>query len=592
MSKVPVDTRREGDRLLVIGLFVACMIAFFPALSAGFSDFDDVGFLIETEFWRGLSPWHLVEMFSTMRLGHYQPLTYLSHAIEYTLFGLNPTVFHFTNIALHATCAILVMRIAQRVMQFINPTMRHAKLGAFSIALLWALNPMRVESVAWITERRDVLSAALLLGAMLCYIRHATGSGHRWQFLFCQILLTLSLFSKAWGITFVAVTLLCDVLLFKRLPMNPLHWRARQFRGVLLEKVPFLALSIAFGLMANRAILEAGAGTVRDWTQWSLEDRISQAIYGLGFYAAHALVIFEHAALRELPASMSLTEVRVIVPSLVFAGVVTLLVRQWRTNQRRAELITLALMLFLVVVSPVLGLTQAGIQLVAERYSYLSTISLLVLCAPLLARAFDWRRTIVVCALVTILVTLGALTNRQTRVWGDTQELWNQSIESGEDGPIVRNYLARQLEKRGKFALATAEYRKSLAFDQFYGDSWYGLGNTLRAGGELDASLEAFAKALVLLENDVPVRIGEGLTYVAGRRFDEAIASFRIACDELDRTGNPSRLGRPYLLIAAAYGESGREDEAVAWLRKAALYPDSAAEASELLTEIEADKGR
>lgn len=592
MKPTAAPSSKESDRWLSVGMFVACVIAFFPAINAGFSDFDDVGFLIETEFWRGLSPWHITEMFTTMRLGHYQPLTYLSHAVEYTAFGLNPKVFHFTNIVLHATCAILVMKIARRVIQLIHASMPHTKFVAFSIALLWAINPMRVESVAWITERRDVLSAALLLGAMLSYIRHATGTGNRREFLFCQILLTLSLFSKAWGITFIAVTLLCDLLLFKRLPLNPVLWRGDRYRGVLLEKLPFLALSIAFGLMANRAILEAGPGTVRDWTQWSLDDRIFQAIYGLGFYAVHTLVIFRHAALRELPSSMSFAEFRVIVPALVICCIVVVLLREWSRNRRRAELITLALVLFVTIVSPVLGLTQAGIQVVAERYSYLSTIPLMLLAAPLIAGALYRRPALAVIALVSLSIMLGALTHRQARVWGDTFELWNQSIRSGEDGPILRNYLARQLEKQGKFTLAAAEYRKSINFDPNYGDSWYGLGNTLRGSGELNASLQAFSEARSLLVDQVPLRIGEGLTLVASGRFDDAIASFRIACEALEQTGNPKRIGRPYLLIAAAYGESGREEAAVVWLRKAMHYPDTAAEATQLLTEIEALRGR
>ena len=555
-----------GARLLFAPmLVVACFVAFFPALGAGFSDFDDVGFLIETQFWRGLSLSNIVEMFTTMRLGHYQPLTYLSHAIEYTLFGLNPAVFHFTNIALHAK----------------NPD-----LVAWLVAMLWALNPMRVESVAWITERRDVLSAAFLLAATLMYLKHAATAQWTRAYVICIIALTLSLFSKAWGITFVAVALFLDIMLLKRLPANPTRWNNTDARRILLEKAPFALLSVIFGFFASRAVLEAGPGSVRDLSTWGIGDRLNQAIYGLGFYASHALITFEHAALRELPRSISITELRVIVPAVMSSGIAIGLFALAHRQHERARLISLALLLFMVLVSPVLGLTQAGVQLVAERYSYLSTIPLLVLLAPLLSKAIDRNRTAALIGTLMFCCVCGVLSHRQSRTWGDTLALWEQSLSSGEDGPILRNFYARQLEQREKFTLAAAEYRKSLEFDPNYGDSWFGLANALRGSGDHIGAINASKQAAAFATDTVPVNIGEGLSYVALARYDEAIRSFQTACDELERRGNPLAIGRPYLLTAAAYGESGREDLALEWLHKASQFPDTRAEAERLIVEL------
>lgn len=590
MKRDPLLLSNGMRKLLAPTLAVMCFVAYMPALGAGFSDFDDPGFLLETRFWRGLSVSNITEMFTTMRLGHYQPLTYLSHAIEYSLFGLNPAVFHFTNIALHAISAILVMKITQRVIDICMKPTANADLVAWFVALIWMLNPMRVESVAWITERRDVLSAVFLLYAMLLYCDHATERAPKRTFVSCVMMLTLSLFSKAWGITFIAVSMLCDILLFQRLPLNPLQWRKSEFRGVLLEKTPFAALSLIFGFIASRAVLEAGPGSVSDLASWGVDDRLCQAIYGLGFYASHALITFEHAALRELPSSLSFAELRVIAPAAAIVLIAVGLFLLSRTRGTQARLIALALLVFCALVSPVLGITQAGIQIVAERYSYLSTIPLLMLLVPLIATAIDRRRMMTIGTVLAFISLCAVLTHRQSRVWGDTLLLWEQSIASGEDGPILRNFHARQLEQRSKFTLAAGEYRKSLAFDPKYGDSWFGLANSLRGAGDHLGALDASAKAAEFATDTVPAKIGEGLSFIALARHDDAIRSFESACIELERRGNPQRIGRPYLLIAAAYGESGQDEQALVWLRKAAEFPDTREEASRILIDLESMK--
>ncbi|MFA6045428.1 MAG: tetratricopeptide repeat protein [Phycisphaerales bacterium] len=601
--------------LLGLAVFIVTAIPFYPALTAGYCDFDDPGFLLLNPMWRGVNSENLTWMFTTTHLGHYQPLTFLSYAIEYTLFhtsdtpvrgvdvDLNPLVPHATNILLHALNAVLVFFLARQVLVLARGksagTGPHmwAILPALLASLLWGVHPLRVESVAWITERRDVLSSAFLLGATMAYL-HAYApatkpatSDRSWNL--SVVLLFLSLLSKAWGITFFVTALLLDIYPLKRLPWQPWKWLAH--RRVLLQKIPFAVLGVIFAATAAHAQKVASSGqTMKTLGEWGVAARLAQSVYGLWFYIWRSALPTKHALIYELPTTFIAGEARwwvaaVAVLLLGAAGV-------WAARRRFG--LGVALVSYVVLVAPVLGLVQSGVQLVAERYSYLALIPL---CIALGAGLVGWQprpsgasrspvgaalpaRWFVLLSACVVLGVLSFLTWRQCYVWRDTRLLWEQSIASGANGPVVHNFLARAMEKTQEYDSSILEYQRSIDADSTFSDSYFGIGRIHYQFGR-DAEAE---KYLVLAEKYAPdplaAQVQLGLVYRRNPATrSEAVDAFTRAVRTQEKSGRPTSTGVAYLNLGTMLAESADKAAAMELLQKAARCQDTREDAQALI---------
>lgn len=572
-------------------VFVLSCAAFLPALGAGFSDFDDHGFLLEATGWRGLGPENLSWMATAMRLGHYQPLTYLSYAIDYTFWGMDPRGYHATNILLHAGNAVLLMFVLMRVLTLGGAAHRRGVLfGAAAASILWAVHPLRVESVAWITERRDVLSAFFLLLCTLAYLRAArpveAPLASRRAYVWCLALLLCSLLAKAWGITFIAVVLALDVWPLQRLPWQVWRWGA--FAPVLQQKIPIAGLCVVFALLAWMAQRTGHDETMRSFQDWGWAARGFQACYGVVFYLWKTIAPVDLVPLYELPMTFDAGEAR----WWIAAGLVIVMAVAVGLIARRHVGIGVAMLLYVILLSPVLGIAQSGIQLVADRYAYLALWPIAGLLAAGLGRLWAAparlalvRATAVACLLAAMV--LGTMSWRQCGLWGDTLRLWETTIARGHDGPVTRNYLARQLEKAGRHADAIREYEASLTFNPRYEDSWFGMGNALRSLGQHARAQQAFLKSIEVARDPMRSQIALGLLRVMHLNDQAgAIEAFAQAVETAQRLGNPQRTGTPYLMLASAYGEAGDIQRAIPLLREAAKWPDTRAQAIGFLRDL------
>src|SRR5574341_654274 len=270
-------TDREPGRshwLYPLAAALLTFAVFSPALHNGFIDWDEGSLLLGNRHYRGLGWDQIAWMFTTRLMGHWMPLNWISFGLDYTLWGMNPLGYHLTNVVVHAVNAAVFYAVALRLLALALPERLTAdggrlRLGALAAALLFSLHPLRVESVAWITERRDVLSGLFYLLAILAYLRYCearmTGR-RRWPrpYWAAVALCGLAVLSKAIAVSLPVILLLLDIYPLRRLGVGPGGWTGPSARRVWLEKLPFAALA-------------AGAAGVGPWAQLAGGQRVSLA---------------------------------------------------------------------------------------------------------------------------------------------------------------------------------------------------------------------------------------------------------------------------------------------------------------------------
>jgi Flp pilus assembly protein TadD len=508
---------------------------FSPALRNGFVNWDDFETIVENQNFRGLGWPHLRWMFTTFHMGHYQPLSWLTLSLDYLLWGLEPSGYHLTNILLHSANAVLFYFVSQRLLRLAAPRAEALRLrlaAAFS-ALVFAIHPLRVESVAWATERRDVLSGFLLLLTVLSYLK-AVGpemSRKEWQhwIALSVMLYVLSLLSKASGMTLPLVLVVLDVYPLRRLEGSMARWFDASARRVWLEKVPFFVVAAATGAVALTAQQKAGAlvsAEIHD-----LGGRIVQSLYGITFYLVKTLVPTNLSPLYEIPAATSIFHPRFILAALTFL----LLSCGFFMVRRRWPAGLACWIVYLVLLLPVSGIAQSGLQLVADRYSYLACMVWAILAAATLLRLWrpenNWmsqrsRGALLIAVLLLGLWGLGIATWRQTQIWHDSEKLWSHALAVSPSG-MANLHVGRFAAQRGDLAEAESHLRRAVEFNPQNDVFQSNLALILARQGNLAEATDHFRRALEINPKDPATLNNMGIALAQQGKLDEAIGYFR-----------------------------------------------------------------
>jgi hypothetical protein len=502
ISHPEVWKRRRAVVALVIGALAA--LTFSPVLRFGFVEWDDFWTLVSNADYRGLSWSHLHWMLTSIRGGHWMPVTWLSFGIDHALWGTNPLGYHLTNVLLHGANAVVFFFLARRLLDLAMPGLPAAAVhaGAATAALSFALHPLRVESVAWITERRDVLCALFWLVAVLAYVRAPERSGKKagaWKLL-SLMSFNLAVMAKSMAVTLPVVLLVLDVY--------PLRRHATCPRRLLLEKAPYLPMMLFGIFLALFAGQRDGALTSLDGL--SILQRILVTSYGLWFYLSTTVVPLGLSPLYELPPVISAA-----APRFIGAMVMVIAVTAGAfAARRRWPGLLAAWIVYAITLSPVSGLLHNGWQLVADRYSYLSCLPGAVLFGALVAfiatkllttprPGSAWRVAAVACLLW--ILALPVLTWRQLPVWRNGETLWQYTLAVDPDCSLCHYYFGQYLRNRDRPALAlehftrAADRRPALTSTALYrmhrGLAHIAVGDTRAAEQDL-AAIRAIAPSL------------------------------------------------------------------------------------------------
>ncbi len=477
---------RPARALVLLLLAAATLAAFGAVLHHDWLRLDDPGYVLENpQISGGLRPAGLRWALTHPHGGNWHPLTSASHMLDVTLFGLSPAGPHAVNLLLHILNALLLALVLHRL--------SGAWWRSVLVAALFALHPLRVESVAWISERKDVLSGLLFvltLGAYGDWARRPTAG--RWALVIAG--LTLGLLAKPMLVTVPFVLVLVDVW-----PLGRWGRRsggtsggapARSLVGLVLEKWPLLLLAGASSAMTLHFQRMAGAVD----TTLPPAQRLANATLSVWRYVGTSLW---PARLSPHYAPAPIAPVAVILAAL--AALATTILALGRL--RRASPVAIGWLWYLGMLVPVLGLVQVGMQSCADRYTYLPGIGLAIAVAWPLG---DWvgtsrtRRAFAVAGAIAVLFALGLATVRQVAVWHDTRTLYRHALRVGGENVMTLNGLAAACEADSEQVEAVRYLRRAIELAPDYANSYVGLGVALARLRDWSGSAAALHRAIEL----------------------------------------------------------------------------------------------
>jgi tetratricopeptide (TPR) repeat protein len=547
-----------------VALAAAVFVSFLPALRCGFVNWDDDFNFLDNLEYRGLSPTHLKWMFSTFLMGHYQPLSWVTLGADYVVWGMNPLGYHLTSLLLHAigVCILFeVLRGLFRAVPALQDVDEKAKLrAAFLGALFFGIHPLRVESVVWITERRDVLCGVFFLLAILMYLRmhERESAGLPWKraYWLSVFFFGCSLFSKALGIALPAVLLGLDVWPCRRLDPGR--------RGeTLVRKIPYVLVALLDGGVMLFAMRHIGA--VRSVHQYNLFERVLQAGYGLCFYVGKSVLPFGLAPLYPVDVSSGPSRFAYGASLLGVVGVTALLL----LRRKAWPALLTAWVSYILLVSPVLGLVVTGRQVTADRYTYLACLPFAALVGGASARLRPEQARTIGAALAGILLVFGLLTWRQAGVWNNGHSLWSQQIRIFPNNPEGYYYRGLLLESQEQRNDALKDYDKALSLDGELPDAYFTRGGLRGKLGNWSGAIADYGEHLKRAPNSEKTRYNRGLAYMSLGNDTAAIADFTEAL-----AMNPARV-EAWINRANLEADAGEFDKAAAdYDRALDLVPD------------------
>src|SRR3989441_3022809 len=563
----------------VVIALITCA-AFLPTLQNQFVNLDDNDNFLDNPHYRGLAWTHLRWMWTTHQ-GHYIPLTWMTLGLDYLLWGMNPVGYHLMSLLLHAANAVVFFFVVRRILTRALPSLSERgyalPVAAGFAALVFAIHPLRVESVAWATERRDVLSGLFYLVTILVYLRACEREerGRGWYWL-AVATFVCALLSKSMVVNLPIVLLILDVYPLRRLG-GAIGWWSEPARRVYVEKIPFVLLAVAASAIAVMA--QSSVHAAASLAQLSLPGRLVVSAYGLGFYLWKMVVPVTLSPLYELPRTMD----PVAPPFILSYALVLAITAIVLALRRPVPGLPAAWVAYVVVLLPVLGILQSGPQIAADRYTYLAGLGWASLAgAGLLSTWRRWPPFVLTGLAVVLLSGLGTLTWNQVEVWHDSEKLWTHALAIDPKTSMAQFGLGRVLADQGKPAEAIEHYRLALQMRPNSAEAHYNWGVVLGQQGKPAEAIEHYRLALQMRPNSAEARNEWRMAVPQQVEHVEAMDHFRQAL------GIKPDSAEAHNNWGFALAQQGKRAEAIEHYRHALrLDPDNALAQSNLLNAIQ-----
>jgi len=556
-------------RLIALLLALVTLVVYLPATGDRFVNYDDPDYVTENRFVKNGLTWpDLQWAFTTFHASNWHPLTWLSHMTDCALFRLNPGGHHFVNVLFHAANALLLFMLLLRLTGALWP-------AAF-IAALFAWHPLHVESVAWVSERKDVLSTCFALLSLLSYATYAqklapaqsrqprAGSPSPAPAYFLALgFFALGLMSKPMLVTLPCVLLLLDFWPLQRFPKLPCQMTT--LTRLMWEKIPFFLLTLTSATLTFLA--QRSGDAVISLARVSLQYRTENAPVAVARYLLKMIWPADLAVIYPMPEKISTLAIAAAVAILIFIST-----GAWLTRQRRPYLLV-GWLWFVGTLVPVIGLVQVGGAALADRYTYFPLIGIFMALAfglRDLAERFHFLKIIFSGAAFLILGACLVLTENQLRYWRDSESLFTHALAVTKDNDIALVNLGVALDEQGRFDEALAYYRQAALLEAGRYQIHNNIANILDKMGRPADALAEYREAVRLKPDLAFLHNSLGGELATLARSDEALKEFAEAA-RLD-----PNYPWPHVGTAKVFFQQGRDAEAANELRAALrIEPDN-----------------
>ena len=494
---------KHRTAIIILGLVILTVAAYWQVLGNGFVDYDDDEYVYANKnLQQGITLQGLKWAFNVGYAGNWHPVTWMSHLVDYRLFGTEPMGHHAVNLLFHILNAILLLLVLSR--------MTGSVWRSAFVAALFAVHPLHVESVAWISERKDVLSAFFWLLTMGAYVLYSEKPSVK-RYLPMLVLYALGLMAKPMLVTLPFVLILLDYW-----PLGRLGKGKNSVRRLILEKLPLFALAVGSSVLTM--IAQRRGEAVADFGDLSLGVRIANAVVS---YAAYMYKMFWPAKLAFFypHPTESLSTGTVALAVLLLAGISVLVLRFARSRPYLA----FGWLWYLVTLLPVIGVVQVGKQAMADRYTYVPLIGLFVMIAwgiPRLRRG--WEAVGAGAALVV--GVFAACAWIQVGYWHDSVALFRHAIDVTEGNYLAEMNLGFVLGKQGKLDEAVERLNEALLIRPDWDRAYYNLGVVLAKQGDVEGAIGAYQEVLRVNPSFSAARANLVNLLVQAGRTDEALA--------------------------------------------------------------------
>ncbi len=572
------ETRRSKQKvILCLALVLATLAIYNPVVHNGFTNLDDDLYIVNNPHVRAGLSWNTVKWaFTSVEAANWHPLTWISHALDYQIFKLNPVGPHYVNVLFHAANAVLLFILLEGATGLIWPSI--------TVAALFALHPINVESVAWAAERKNVLSMLFFLIALLAYQRYVRRPDIA-RYALVATIFALGLMAKPEIITLPFVLLLWDYWPLHRVQGMSATTRAlpgippRSFKYLFLEKVPLLLLSAGSGVIT--IVAQSGGHAVRPAPIWV---RCGNAIVayvrylGKAFWPSRLAVLYPHPG-RLLPTW------QIIASATLLLALTVTIVRS------RRDYAIMGWFWFLGTLVPVIGLVQVGSQAMADRYAYISFIGLFILLIWAMAEFARVKRIApewLAAPMLAVLLIFGFLTYRQIGFWQNSETLWRHALSVTENNYTAHDFLARDLTQQGRIDEAIAEHNAAEELHAYSSEQLISIAlfeeshgrmqaATAQLGRAADAATDANSRAtalaflgLAFMHSGELDRAGQSYVSALQQNPDNGVAligsgllaerdgNFNLAAQQIDHAmrAEPTDVG--YVLLADAWQRAGQ----------------------------------